>query len=374
MFWPAMIIFMVAAAVVVWGVSSFGSMDKQPDKIVKQKTEEYDRERITKLKIPKKIPQKVFATKPVAEPVPAAVVAPATNPAPEIDHVAMAKKQRELEKRWAAPLVIYDNLDKKDSEGVAVQKTQEKKLSSLDRLQEQLLSQVTGTVGNTTTGPGLLMHNPEKVQRVKGYAKASLISPEQQRYTVTEGTMIGAVLETAIQSNLAGKLRASVDEDIYSFDGRTLLIEKGSTLIGEYQTGLKQGQVRLFAIWDRMITPYGVDVELRSPGTDQLGRSGLSGWVDTHFWQRFGSSMMLSIIGAYTAREASKDSESSQMIAQSVSENFNKSSEIALENSINIPPTLHKNQGDLIKVFVARDINFKQAYLLSQKQRRADAK
>ncbi len=86
------------------------------------------------------------------------------------------------------------------------------------------------------------------------------------------------------------------------------------------------------------------------------------------------SSMMLSIIGAYTAREASKDSESSQMIAQSVSENFNKSSEIALENSINIPPTLHKNQGDLIKVFVARDINFKQAYLLSQKQRRADAK
>lgn len=369
LFWPAMIVLLLAAgAVVVW--FKFFGADNGPDKIVKQRPVQYNRERITKLDIPKTAPKITSAAH--HEPQPQAPAAQA-NAAPKARQDA-ARRQRELEKRWAAPLVIYDTMDKRQGgESAAVAATQTGRLNHLTQLQERLIEKANDLAGGRSTE--LIGANIESTsKRVKGYATASFMTPEQRRYTVTEGTMISAVLETAIQSNLPGKLRATVDEDVYSCDGRTLLIEKGTTAIGEYQSGLKQGEVRLFAIWDRMLTPHGIDVEFQSPGTDQLGRSGLSGWVDTHFWQRFGSSVMLSIIGAYTAREASKESTNSQIIAQSVSENFNRSSEIALENAINIPPTLNKNQGDLIKIFVTRDINFKEAYLLSRRHREVAAK
>ncbi|RYE13645.1 MAG: conjugal transfer protein TrbI, partial [Sphingobacteriaceae bacterium] len=35
-----------------------------------------------------------------------------------------------------------------------------------------------------------------------------------------------------------------------------------------------------------------------------------------------------------------------------------------LENSINIPPTMYKNQGDIIGIMVGRDIDFSKIYTL----------
>jgi type IV secretion system protein VirB10 len=366
LFWLAMIVLLlVAGAVAVW--FNFFGADNGPDKIVKQRPVQYNRERITRLDIPKTAPKATPAVH--HEPQPQAPAAQAKTVPKQERHHEAARRQRELEKRWAAPLVIYDAMDRhQDSDGAAVAATQANRLNHLTRLQERLIEKASDLAGGHSASTGLMGDSASTYKSVKGYARASFMTPEQRRYTVTEGTMISAVLETAINSNLPGKLRATVDEDVYSYDGRTLLIEKGTTAIGEYQSGLKQSQVRLFAIWHRMLTPRGIDVQFQSPGTDPLGRSGLSGWVDTHFWQRFGSSVMLSIIGAYTARQASKETTNNQIIAQSVSENFNRSSEIALENAINIPPTLKKNQGELIKIFVAQDINFKDAYLLSRRQ------
>jgi len=77
-----------------------------------------------------------------------------------------------------------------------------------------------------------------------------------------------------------------VPQNIYSDDGKTVLAERGSLLTGEYQTELKQGQARLFVLWNRLKTPKGVVINLDSPGTDPLGGSGMPGYVNTHFWQR----------------------------------------------------------------------------------------
>ena len=165
--------------------------------------------------------------------------------------------------------------------------------------------------------------------------------------------MIGAVLETAIQSDLPGMVRAIVSEPVYSEDGRTLLIEKGSRIVGEYRAGLVQGQGRIFVIWNRVITPNGIDIQITSPGTGPLGRAGHTGWIDSHFLERFGASILLSVVGAVAAQS------NDDQFNVELGEGFNDSAEIALENSINIRPTLHKNQGDRIKIFVARDLNFK---------------
>ena len=178
---------------------------------------------------------------------------------------------------------------------------------------------------------------------------------------IAQGTMIGGILETAIQSDLPGMVRAVISEDVYSFDGSHLLIPKGSKLVGRYRSGVTRGQSRVFVIWNRMIRNDGVSVNIGSYGTDNLGRSGLDGEVDTHFFERFGSSVLLSMIdaGLKIGVESLDDSDSAT-VALETGDDFSRASEIALENSIAIPPTIHVDQGKKIKVFVGKDLDFSQ--------------
>lgn len=118
---------------------------------------------------------------------------------------------------------------------------------------------------------------------------------------VPQGTMIRATLETAIQSDLPGMVKAITREDVYSFDGRRVLIPGGTMLTGEYRSALTRGQTRVFVIWTRLLRADGISLSLGSYGTDSLGRSGLAGEVDEHYFERFGSSILLSIVGGGSA-------------------------------------------------------------------------
>ena len=83
--------------------------------------------------------------------------------------------------------------------------------------------------------------------------------------------MIKGILETAISSDLPGNVRATTTEDVYSFDGRRVLIPKGTMLTGEYRSGLNRGQSRIFIVWTRMLRADGVSLMLGWTGTDSLG-------------------------------------------------------------------------------------------------------
>jgi len=177
--------------------------------------------------------------------------------------------------------------------------------------------------------------------------------------TVAQGTMIPGILETAIQSDLPGMLRAIVSDDVYSFDGSTLIIPKGTRLIGQYKSGLSLGQVRVFVIWDRLIRPDAVSITLASYGSDSLGRSGLDGFVDTHFIERFGSSMLLSLIDTGLQIGAQKmDNKDTATVAIETGSDFSSAAQTALEHAIDIPPTIHVDQGKKINVFVGKDLDF----------------
>lgn len=178
---------------------------------------------------------------------------------------------------------------------------------------------------------------------------------------VTQGTVIDGILETAIQSDLPGMVRAIVSEDVYSFDNSTLVIPKGAKLVGRYRSALTTGQSRVFVIWNRLIRSDGVSINIGSYGTDDLGRSGLAGVVDTHFFERFGSSVLLSLIdtGLQIGVNA-VDDEDQATVALETGSDFSRSAEIALENTIGIPPTVHVHQGSRIKVFVGKDLDFSQ--------------
>ncbi|MCZ2157901.1 type IV secretion system protein VirB10 [Bartonella sp. 220] len=182
---------------------------------------------------------------------------------------------------------------------------------------------------------------------------------------ITQGTQIDCTLETKIITTQPGMTTCHLTRDVYSTSGRVVLLDRGSKVVGFYQSGIQQGQTRVFVQWSRIETPSGVIVNLDSPGTGPLGESGIGGWVDTHFWQRFGGAVMVSIIGDLGEWIKEKVGQGNKEKAQS--QNVQGAESVVndlIQNSINIPPTLYKNQGERVNIFVARDLDFSDVYSL----------
>lgn len=168
---------------------------------------------------------------------------------------------------------------------------------------------------------------------------------------VPQGALIPAVLETAIDSDLPGMARAVISRDVLAFDGRTVLIPRGSRLIGQYRSDVRPGQSRVFVVWSRVLRPDGASVQLSSPAADDLGRGGLGGKVDRHFLGRFGGPMLLSVLSA--GMSALADRAGPQIyVASPVSAAGAQAQETQLA------PTIRVKQGVAIRVFVARDLDF----------------
>lgn len=169
-----------------------------------------------------------------------------------------------------------------------------------------------------------------------------------------QGAVIPAVLETSLNSDLPGYARALVSRDVRSFDGKTVLIPRGSRLVGQYKSGLSLGVTRAFVIWNRVIRPDGVSVELGSPATDDMGQAGLAGSVDTHFAKRFGSAILLSVINGVVTSSGSRNN---TIVIGSQGDAANAAT-AALQENMKIPPTIKVPQATAVQVFVARDLDF----------------
>lgn len=176
--------------------------------------------------------------------------------------------------------------------------------------------------------------------------------------TVPQGATIAAVLETAINSDLPGSVRAVVSRDVRSFDGSRVLIPRGSKLVGQYKSGAAIGQTRAFVVWTRIITPTGVSIDVGSPATDRLGRGGLDGEVDTHFFRRFGSSILLSVVSAGSQALANSLSSNNTTLVIGSPAQATQVASAALEKQMSIPDTIKVAQGVPVQVSVARDLDF----------------
>ncbi|MCB5945159.1 type IV secretion system protein VirB10 [Acidocella sp. KAb 2-4] len=191
---------------------------------------------------------------------------------------------------------------------------------------------------------------------------------------ITEGTMIPCTLQTAIDSQLPGFVTCVVPIDIRGATGNVVLLDRGTKIVGQLESGLLHGQNRVFVDWTRAETPDHVIVTLDSPGSDELGRAGLPGEVDNHFWDRFGGALMLTMVqgglqaGTLAAAGNGNSNSTSQQAAlgfvYAAQSNGQSVANTALANSINIPPTLTKNQGDTVSLIVAHDLDFSSVYRL----------
>ena len=173
---------------------------------------------------------------------------------------------------------------------------------------------------------------------------------------IPQGAIIGAVMETALNSDLPGFARAITTRDVRSFDGSTVLIPAGSRVIGQYKSGIAQGASRVFVLWTRLIRPDGVSIELASPAVDELGRGGIGGKVNRHFLQRFGVGILTSVLSGGLSAVAASRTRSSTIIVGSAGQASYLASQAS--QSSDIPPTITTRQGAAVRIFVARDLDF----------------
>jgi len=192
--------------------------------------------------------------------------------------------------------------------------------------------------------------------------------PVNVNLLLAKGTFIQCSLRTKLVSTVAGNLGCVVANDVYSTNGTVLLIEKGSTVFGEFRSGqIQQGEERLFVVWSEIRTPKNIIININSGATDELGGTGIPGYVDNHFWERFGNAIMLSMITDSTSALSTQLAKRGTFNPNDTVQAGSDIAQSILEKTINIPPTLYKNQGDLVGIFVARDIDFGDVYELKQK-------
>jgi type IV secretion system protein VirB10 len=182
-----------------------------------------------------------------------------------------------------------------------------------------------------------------------------------RRLLLPKGAFIDCTLETAIDSTLPGMTTCVMATDVFGVDGKVVLMERGTKLIGETQGQVQQGQARVFVLWTEARTPAGVVVPLASPGADELGRSGLPGEVNRHFWERFGAAMLISIVDGAVEAASTRNGGGTVVVDPAGSQSVMTE---VLKGTVNIPPTVLKKNGDRIQVLVARDLDFRSVYEL----------
>ncbi len=223
-----------------------------------------------------------------------------------------------------------------------------------------------GDAGGTIGAGDASARQPTNLDTLR---RASVIGQAQARalpdrnFLITAGSFIPCVLQTAMDSSQPGYVSCILPRNVYSDNGRVVLMEKGTKIFGEYQGGLNRGQYRLFVLWTRAVTPRGIAIDVGSPATDSLGRGGVDGRINNFFWQRFGTALLFSLVedAATVGSEAVGNSASNTTRVPS------DAASTILQQNAQIKPVLRKNQGEDVGITVAQDFDFSTVYGLSLK-------
>ncbi|SYU12043.1 conjugation TrbI-like protein [Klebsiella pneumoniae] len=169
-------------------------------------------------------------------------------------------------------------------------------------------------------------------------------------------------------SDVAGRISCMIGQDVYSANNFVKLIPAGTIARGFYKTGtLNHGQGRMFIAWAELRTPDKLQIPLADADVvGQLGEAGVEGWIDTHFSERFLGSMMVGMIPdvAAWAADQSGSKDRNTDYTENSRQAFADIAKSAFDNSVNIPPTMYLNQGDVIGIMTATDIDFSDVYKL----------
>ncbi|UHQ21645.1 secretion protein [Lysobacter sp. 5GHs7-4] len=232
-----------------------------------------------------------------------------------------------------------------------------------DEYAKQMMAMVPGPDGQMRPAGGAAQREGAAVASAK-----PIYNPDT---LLVRGTYIRCVMETRIVTDIAGFTSCIVTEPTYSINGRRLLLPKGSKISGRYQSENINGP-RVQVIWDRITTPTGIDVNMASPGVDNLGGAGHPGDYNAHWGSRIASALMISLIADAFKYAAAENGPPTNTVAGGVgggvvvqspyesvtARSVERLANQALDKSVNRPPTVTINQGTIVNVYVAKDVDF----------------
>ena len=214
---------------------------------------------------------------------------------------------------------------------------------------------------STQGNPRDLLSGSEKTERV--FAAKAI----DENLVIPKGTQIDCGLTTRAVTEISGFASCQIARDVYSANGRVLLIERMSVVDGEYAAQSQAGQKYIHVLWTRVRKPGGATIDIASPATDGLGGAGIPAFVDNRWMERLGAAYLLSFIKDAIAYKTATDSQTGQSAAAGIAyQNTTKTSEAMAEQvlatTIGIKPILYANQGDRVAIYVARDLDFSKIY------------
>jgi type IV secretion system protein VirB10 len=178
------------------------------------------------------------------------------------------------------------------------------------------------------------------------------------------GTIIPAVLVTAINTDLPGNVIARVTQNIYdSRTGRRLLVPQGTLLAAQYNSSVSYGQNRVQIAWDILIRPDGFHVELEGMnGVDPRGMAGLKAVYRENWFEYLkaaGVITLFSVANSSLAAQVAKYG-SDEMAANAAAGNAEFVNTIGsnfVSRAQEIQPTLLIESGEKINVMLNKNIH-----------------
>jgi type IV secretory pathway VirB10-like protein len=209
-----------------------------------------------------------------------------------------------------------------------------------------------------------------------GILRTRLEHPESP-YEIQAGTIIPAVLITAINSDLPGPVIGQVRESVYdSVTGNYLLIPQGARLLARYDSMVAWGQERVLVCWNRLIFPNGDSLALECmPAADLHGAAGLTDEVDEHWGRLLKGVAVASLLAATTQAVAGNTQGYSPTVPQSwargAAGEVNQAGQQLTARNLNIQPTITVRSGFSVNVIVTKDLVMPRPYPIDAPAARA---
>ena len=247
-------------------------------------------------------------------PVPSLTL-PAVPEVPKVEKIVIEEKKKEDKKKGNMPGLPGSPLSE-NGEGNQDVRTgrdvktnaannQAKKAKEKSALEKMFLMSGSGSVEQATqdkTQDSFYILDPSSVTIKKENAdKSDETRLQDLEYTIATGKVIEGVLETAINSESPGAVRAVVSVDVLGEMGDYVLIPRGSRLYGSYTTATSTVQTRILLTWNKVIRPDGLVISMTADTYDQSGKKGLEGDIDTRYGELFRNALLYSFITLGTA-------------------------------------------------------------------------
>ena len=224
---------------------------------------------------------------------------------------------------------------------------------------------------------GIVVLNQDQIDKLKKTENNIIPTVVQDKTkTITQGKMMTAILETAINTEMPGLVRGVISRDVYAEAGNNVLIPKGSRLYGNYVTQIARGQGRVEINWTRLIRPDGVNMNVGFVAADQFGRSGIEGDIDNRYGSVLTNSLLTSVLaigGAIAAEKLSGNTSTSTTSNPSVgtvTTSGNPSAQViadvsktlvdtvgkVINTTIDVRPVIRVAQGTRITIIVNADM------------------